>query len=108
MLKQRHLIRALQHEALLARIRERSDYPKPKEIPMTTRAKFRCSSVERFELGANVKLSVVYDPNGNGENANFTKATPCGDITMRVDNPAAAVQFEPGKVYYVDFTEAVQ
>jgi len=73
----------------------------------TTRAKFRCNSVIDFGGGSKeVSLSVVYDPNGNGENANFTKATPSGEMKMRIDNPAAAVQFEPGKSYYVDISEA--
>lgn len=74
---------------------------------MSTRAKFRCYSVNDFGGGSKeVTLSVVYDPSGNGENAGFTEATPSGDIKMRIDNPEAAVQFQPGKMYYVDFTEA--
>lgn len=74
---------------------------------MSTRAKFRCNSVNDFGGGSKeVSLSVVYDPKGNGENANFTKATPSGDMKMRIDNPVAAVQFEPGKSYYVDISEA--
>lgn len=74
----------------------------------TTRAKFVCASVTTFGYGGKeVKLSVVYEPTPpETENAKFTKATPSGEITMRVDNPAAAVQFEPGKAYYVDFTPA--
>jgi hypothetical protein len=74
---------------------------------MGTRAKFRCNSVNDFGGGSKeVSLSVVYDPNGNDENANFTKATPSGEMKMRIDNPAASVQFDPGKYYYVDFTPA--
>jgi hypothetical protein len=74
---------------------------------MSTRAKFRCDSVTDFGGGSReVKLSVVYDPTGNGENAGFTKATPVGNMTMRIDNPAAAVQFEPSKMYYVDISPA--
>lgn len=74
---------------------------------MTTRAKFRCSSINDFGGGSKeVSLSVVYDPHGNGENANFTKATPSGEMKMRIDNPAASVQFEAGAYYYVDITPA--
>lgn len=74
---------------------------------MTTRAKFRCNSVEDFGSDSKkVRLHVVYDPHGNGENASFTKASPSGTIEMQIDNPAASVQFEPGKFYYVDFTLA--
>ena len=73
----------------------------------TTRAKFKCQSVATDEYGANVKLNVVYEgTKKDDENYGFTKATPSGEITMRVDNPAAAIQFKPGKQYYVDFTEA--
>lgn len=74
---------------------------------MSTRAKFRCNQVNDFGGGSKeVLLSVVYDPTGNGENANFTKATPSGEMKMRIDNPAAAVQFEPGAYYYVDISKA--
>lgn len=74
---------------------------------MTTRAKFRCNSVNDFGGGSKeVSLSVVYDPSGNGENAGFTKATPSDEMKMRIDNPAAAVQFAAGKMYYVDISEA--
>lgn len=70
----------------------------------TTRAKFRCNSVTDYGHGKEVALDVVCDPKGNGENANFTKATPSGSIKMRIDNPEAAVQFMPGTEYYADFS----
>lgn len=74
---------------------------------MSTRAKFRCNSVVDFGGGSKeVSLSVVYDPKGNGENANFTKATPSGEMKMRIDNPEAATQFVPGTMYYVDISAA--
>lgn len=75
---------------------------------MTTRvrAKFRCSSIEDFGMSKTIKLGAVYAPDANGEDAGFTKATPWGEIKMTVDNPAAAVQFEIGKNYYVDFSSA--
>ena len=73
---------------------------------MTTRAKFRCNTVLDFGGGQReISLSVVYDPKGNFEDRGFTKATPSGELKMRVDNPAASVQFTPGAHYYVDFTE---
>ncbi len=75
---------------------------------ITTRAKFVCQSIEEWAGGQRkVKLSVVYQPRPDGsENHGFTKATPAGTIEMQVDNPAAAVQFQPGKAYYVDFSPA--
>lgn len=73
---------------------------------MGTRAKFYCQSVEAFAGDRKkVVLSAIYDPHGNAENANFTKATPEGQINMTIDNPAASVQFKPGKYYTVDFNE---
>jgi hypothetical protein len=74
---------------------------------MATRAKFTCHSVTQYSGGqADVKLGVVYDTNIQSENGRFTKATPSGEITMRVDNPEAAVQFIPGESYYVTFEPA--
>ncbi|MFZ3005839.1 MAG: hypothetical protein WA047_06660 [Phenylobacterium sp.] len=76
---------------------------------MSTRAKFRCHAVTDFgpNMGKEVTLGVVYAPNGvNPEDRNFTKATPSGEIKMRIDNPEAAVQFVPGQAYYVEFSPA--
>lgn len=73
---------------------------------MATRAKFVCSSVEDYGQSKKVNLAIVYDPQANGEDKNFTKASPSGHIWLTIDNPAAACQFKPGFQYYVDFTEA--
>lgn len=76
---------------------------------MSTRAKFRCNAIEDYGSGSKkVKMSVVYDPSGNGENANFNKATPNGTCEMQIDNPSASCQFEPGKYYYADFIPATE
>lgn len=48
----------------------------------------------------------VYSEEIRSEDARFTKATPWGELRMNVDNPAAAIQFEPGRSYYLDFTPA--
>lgn len=73
---------------------------------MATRAKFRCSVVEDYGSSKKIKMNVVYDPTGNGENANFTKATPSGELWMTIDNPLASTQFVPGQDYYVKFEPA--
>lgn len=77
---------------------------------MRVRAKFRCSVVEDWGYSKKVKLNAVYpteEERGTlSENESFNKATPNGELWMTIDNPAAAVQFEPGKEYYLDFTEA--
>ncbi len=76
---------------------------------MPLRAKFRCSSVEYFGDPADANTArqytfhAVYDTI-TPENQRFTKATPSGELKMRVDNPEA--QFKQGEVYYLDFTTA--
>lgn len=69
------------------------------------RGKFRVEQVTehaRFS-GREVKLEAVYD-DGIEENRRFAEATPTGEITMHIDNPAAAEQFKVGTELYVDFT----
>lgn len=75
---------------------------------MSTRAKFTCSRVEDYGQSKKVVLNVVYEGSlgPNEENKRFTKATPSGEIWMTIDNPAASVQFKPGRSYYVDVSEA--
>lgn len=68
----------------------------------TVRAKFRCSAKE----GTTVFFHTVYSEEIQSEDGRFTKATPWGELRMNVDNPAAAIQFEPGRSYYLDFTPA--
>jgi hypothetical protein len=57
-----------------------------------------------------VVLGAVWEPDDGKrelpENAVFGKATPWGEITMGIANPAAKEFFVPGKNYYVTFTEA--
>lgn len=73
------------------------------------RAKFTVNRVERHEYGngytqTKVVLNPLYDAN-LPEDQRYSKATPCGEIWMQVDNPLALEQLVPGKVFYVDFTE---
>lgn len=89
------------------------------------RCKFRCLEVtRRFSAFATkttpagletdydapqVQISVRLVPvqhKGSDENASFWKATPSGDLTMVITNPAAALQFEPGRCYYLDMSGA--
>ncbi|MEU9888023.1 hypothetical protein [Sphaerisporangium sp. NPDC051011] len=72
-----------------------------------TRAKFRCTSVERF-TPADTQGPITYRfaPQYDAtipEDLRFARYTPSGEVRIVVDNPDVA--FEPGREYYVDFTE---
>lgn len=93
------------------------------------RAKFRCLEVtERFthfdskpapdgkgyvqdfdrpKTQVTVRL-VPVQHKGSAENKTFWEATPSGELTMTITNPEAALQFVPGKVYYLDFSVAAE
>lgn len=75
---------------------------------MATRAKFKCVAVEDYGVNKKVKLQVVYEGElgKDEENKRFTKATPNGEAWLTIDNPAASVQFKPGREYYATFEEA--
>ncbi len=73
---------------------------------MSVRAKFYCNAITPSGDGHQISLNVVYSNDVQSEDGRFTKATPSGSLTMQVDNPAAGIQFEVGKSYYVDFTAA--
>lgn len=73
---------------------------------MTVRAKMQlqqitkhCWSTEAHTL----TFQTCYDPS-IPEDRRFTKATPNGQITMQVDNPAALAHLTLGTYYYVDFS----
>jgi hypothetical protein len=75
---------------------------------MATRCKFVCHSVDDYGQSKKVNLRVVYEDElgPNEENKRFTKATPSGECWLTIDNPAASVQFRPGRSYYATFEEA--
>jgi hypothetical protein len=89
---------------------------------VTVRAKFMCSSVKLYSAAPyevkrhtasgeepstrltwprNYEFTAVYDQNVP-EDQRYCEATPSGQVTIRVDNPA--VEFVPGRYYYLDFT----
>lgn len=75
---------------------------------MTVRAKFRCNSEivrkygpEDIHVSRSYEFTAMYDPTVP-EDQRYAKATPTGQLTIAVDNPA--VTFVPGKFYYLDFT----
>lgn len=78
--------------------------PTTEAIVATTRAKFRCNSVEQYGSGQrNYKFTAVAD-DGTPENERYHQYTPSGALQIAVDNPA--VSFDLGKSYYLDFTPA--
>ena len=74
------------------------------------RGKFRVTRITQEagrQHGARiVGLGAVYRDPASEENTMYHSATPSGEITMTVDNPAAAEFFELNRVVYVDFSPA--
>lgn len=73
-------------------------------------AKMQCNGIESFRYGPGrstdkVRLGAIYGK--EGENADFASATPSGECWMQIESGRPALAFfEPGKRYYVTFTEA--
>lgn len=69
------------------------------------RAKFRCNTITEHAgtSAKTIKFSPMYDTS-IPEDQRYSTATPSGELSMYVDNPA--VSFELGKQYYLDFTPA--
>jgi hypothetical protein len=79
----------------------------------TVRAKFFVKSIQAMTNGdpandqcSEVKLAPVYGANADDANAQWSKYTPSGEISMLITNPAAVDQFDLGGEYFVDFTKA--
>jgi hypothetical protein len=65
------------------------------------RAKFRCWYVSKREDGTeSVRLGAVVGT--EGDNAEWSKATPNGLLEMVISNPSAQGYFEQGKDYYLN------
>lgn len=72
---------------------------------MTTRCKFKCDAVTLLpENKRNVVLTPVYSSEEGSENKKFWQYTPSGKLEFTWINDS--VNFEPGKEYYLDITEA--
>jgi hypothetical protein len=75
------------------------------------RAKMKIASVEKFESCERISFSAVgkstsYPSDGTDEDNTFARWTPSADLNMLINNPSLLNIFEPGQVFYVDFTEA--
>lgn len=76
---------------------------------MNVRAKFRVTEVKKSLYVSSTEKPaevVVLSAAMGDENKQWAKYTPSGQISMQIDNPAALEQFEIGKFFYVDFTDA--
>jgi hypothetical protein len=79
------------------------------------RAKFRCTSKNirtsagPFGMATPVDTEEVHLEAVQGEeNKEWSKWTPCGQLSMTINNPGALDAFEVGKDYYLDFTQVKQ
>lgn len=71
------------------------------------RAKFTVTQITHYEAPGciHVELSPRYSKQ-IPEDKCFAKYTPNGKLMLDVTNPAVIEQFKPGKVFYIDLTEA--
>lgn len=69
---------------------------------MKIRAKMKVLEVTKNEYSERAKLTAVCG--GSPEDNSFAQATPCAELTITIDNPAAQGLLIPGKAFYVDFT----
>lgn len=67
----------------------------------------KCVSVKTAQYAQRkeqeLEFQCVYDTGSSPENAKFFAATPSGTLKFSCVNPS---EFEPGKFYYVDISEA--
>lgn len=71
---------------------------------MAVRAKFRLSEVHHYAYG---HKKYIFRPEYDTtipEDQRFAKASPSGEFTITVDNPAVDEQFIVGNYYYFDVT----
>lgn len=68
-------------------------------------AKFKCTEVARTE-GGGIRIQMVPVVSGSPENERFFRLTPYGKLEIGTINPSVEKHFEPGKMYFIDITEA--
>lgn len=72
---------------------------------MSVRAKFICNSITQYVGNRSVQFQAVYGK--EGENHEFSKYTPSGNLQMTIDPETKAYDaFEVGKQYYLTIEEA--
>lgn len=74
---------------------------------MIARCKFVVEAVTHHAYGGrSIKLSARYDEPLSKEDRAFSTATPAGDMTVQINNPAVFDLFQPGKHVYIDVMPA--
>ena len=78
---------------------------------MSTRAKFRCvEAVRKLTTGAwgDEKMAdsvyLTFNAVMGLENAEWSRYTPSGNLTINITNPALFDQFVVGRDYYIDIS----
>jgi hypothetical protein len=65
----------------------------------------RCADSAGNIVSEEIGLSAVYGPEGS-PNSMWSKWTPCGSLTMTINNPGAFGKVLPGQFYFVDLVLA--
>jgi hypothetical protein len=73
---------------------------------MTVRAKFQLREVHSYAWGGKKFIFAPQYDTSIPEDARFAKASPSGEFSIVVDNPAVDAQFKVGEFYYFDVTPA--
>lgn len=76
------------------------------------RAKFRVTSVTKdSDTQETIQMAAVtekpFDANGESEDNSFARWTPCGSLSISIQNPNLLGTFKEGQKYYLDFTQHV-
>jgi hypothetical protein len=72
----------------------------------TVRCRMKCIKLEVTEYATAVSLEPFHSTDPNDPNKSWSAATPAGRINLTITNKDAAVAFEIGKFYFIDFNVA--
>lgn len=82
--------------------------------PAQLQAKFQCTGVQEFytpgtastKSAESVTLTAVYSSDPNDPNHSWSQATPSGQLTMYISNPAAWGFYKGGQEYMLTLVPA--
>jgi hypothetical protein len=75
---------------------------------MGIRAKFKVASVTQYENDQETVEMQAANGRADTANAQWSKWTPSGKLTLTINNPDARGKLLPGKYYFLDLTEAAE